>query len=60
MVHIESDESDGGFLKVPQTYSIVTNIDEEHLDYYKSIKVLKNKFIEFIEKTPSFGKCFVV
>ncbi len=56
---LESDESDGSFLKVPQTYSIVTNIDEEHLDYYKSIKVLKNKFIEFIEKTPSFGKCFI-
>ena len=34
---IESDESDGSFLKIPFTYSIITNVDAEHLDYYKSI-----------------------
>ena len=34
---IESDESDGSFLKIPFSYSIVTNIDSEHLDYYKSV-----------------------
>jgi len=56
---LESDESDGSFLKIPQTYSIVTNVDEEHVDYYKSLNNLKNKFIEFIEKTPSFGKNFI-
>ena len=56
---IESDESDGSFLKIPYTYSIVTNIDAEHLDYYKSINNLKKKFLEFIEKTPSLGKAFV-
>ena len=33
---IESDESDGSFLKIPFTYSIITNIDSEHLDFYKS------------------------
>ena len=55
---IESDESDGSFLKIPFTYSIITNIDAEHLDYYKSINNLKNKFIEFQEKTPSLGKAF--
>ncbi len=56
---IESDESDGSFLKIPFTYSIVTNIDSEHLDYYKSIKNLKKNFSDFIEKTPSLGKTFI-
>ncbi len=56
---LESDESDGSFTKIPPTYSIVTNIDKEHLDYYKSLEILKNNFINFIEKTPSFGKTFI-
>ena len=56
---IESDESDGSFLKLPVTYSIVTNVDKEHLDFYKNFKVLKKYFLEFIEKTPSFGKSLV-
>ena len=56
---LETDESDGSFLKVPQTYSIVTNIDKEHMDFYKTMKNLKNKFVHFIEKTPSFGKTFI-
>jgi len=56
---LESDESDGSFTKIPPTYSIVTNIDKEHLDYYKSLEVLKNNFVKFIEKTPSFGKVFI-
>ena len=56
---LESDESDGSFTKIPSTYSIVTNIDKEHLDFYKSLEVLKKNFINFIEKTPSFGKAFI-
>ena len=52
---LESDESDGSFLKIPPTYSIVTNIDKEHLDFYKSINNLKSKFINFIEKHPHLG-----
>jgi len=56
---LESDESDGSFVKVPQAYSIITNIDQEHLDFYKTMKNLENKFISFIEKTPSFGKAFL-
>ena len=56
---VESDESDGSFLKIPFNYSIITNIDNEHLDYYKTMKNLKNKFIEFVDKTPSFGKAFL-
>ncbi len=55
----ESDESDGSFLKIPFTYSIITNLDSEHLDFYKNINNLKNSFLEFIEKIPSVGKGFV-
>tara|TARA_B100000686_G_C16780716_1_gene971687 strand:+ start:1128 stop:2522 length:1395 start_codon:yes stop_codon:yes gene_type:complete len=56
---IESDESDGSFLKLPVTYSIVTNVDKEHLDFYKNFNRLKESFISFIDKTPSFGKALI-
>ena len=56
---LEADESDGSFVHISPTYSIVTNIDREHMDYYKSINDLKNHFIKFINKTPSFGKSFI-
>jgi len=56
---LEGDESDGSFIHIPSTYSIVTNIDREHMDYYKSMNELKNLFISFINKVPSFGKSFV-
>ena len=56
---LEADESDGSFIQVPSTYSIVTNIDREHMDFYKSMDDLKNLFIEFINKVPSFGKSFI-
>jgi len=56
---LEADESDGSFIHVPPTYSIVTNIDREHMDYYKSMNDLKNLFVEFINKVPSFGKSFI-
>ena len=56
---IESDESDGSFLQLPITYSVITNVDKEHLDFYKSFNKLKESFLTFIEKTPSFGKSIV-
>ena len=56
---LEADESDGSFIHVPSTYSIVTNIDREHMDYYKSMNDLKNLFISFINKVPPFGKSFI-
>jgi len=56
---IESDESDGSFLKLPITYSIVTNLDKEHLDFYGSFENLKKGFCTFIDKTPSFGKSLI-
>ena len=56
---LEADESDGSFLKLPINYSIVTNIDHEHLDYYKNYKNLENAFIQFINKTPPTGKSLI-
>ena len=56
---LEADESDGSFLKLPINYSIVTNIDYEHIDFYKNFKNLENSFIKFIEKTPPTGKSIV-
>ena len=45
---IESDESDGSFLKIPFVYSIVTNLDYEHLDYYKNISNLYNLYLKYL------------
>ena len=56
---LEADESDGSFIHVPPTYSIITNIDREHMDFYDSVNDLKNLFIKFINKVPSFGKSFI-
>jgi len=56
---LEADESDGSFIHIPPTYSIITNIDREHMDFYKSMEDLKKYFIQFIEKVPSFGKSFI-
>ena len=56
---LESDESDGSFVKVPSTYAVVTNIDREHMDYYKSLDDLKKHFIKFMKNVPSFGKTFI-
>ena len=56
---LEADESDGSFVHIPPTYSIITNIDREHMDFYQSMDELKNYFIQFIDKVPSFGKSFI-
>ncbi len=56
---VEADESDGSFLKIPINYSIVTNIDREHLDFYKTYEKLKKAFLAFLNKTPPIGKAIV-
>jgi len=53
---IEADESDGSFLKFNNTIAIASNIDHEHIEFYKSFKNLKNQFNLFLNKTPLFGK----
>ena len=56
---LEADESDGSFIHIPPTYSIITNIDREHMDFYNSMEDLKRYFYQFINKVPSFGKSFI-
>ncbi len=56
---LEADESDGSFVHILPTYSIITNIDREHMDFYKSMNDLQNYFVEFVKKIPSFGKSFI-
>ncbi len=51
----EADESDASFLKLSPVLEIVTNIDLEHLDYYRDIDQIKNVFLEFINKIPFYG-----
>ena len=52
---VEADESDGSFLKLPHQISIITNLDIEHLDYYKTTKNLYSAFEQFIAKLPFYG-----
>ena len=56
---LEADESDGSFVFIPPTYSIITNIDREHMDYYLSMNELNKHFLKFVNKVPSFGKSFI-
>ncbi|MEE4242193.1 MAG: UDP-N-acetylmuramate--L-alanine ligase, partial [Desulfopila sp.] len=51
----EADESDGSFLKLAPVIEVVTNIDLEHLDYYRDIEHIKQSFLEFIDKVPFYG-----
>ncbi len=52
---VESDESDGSFLKLAPILAVVTNIDREHLDHYAGIDVIRAAFAEFIGKVPFYG-----
>ena len=55
MLVAEADESDGSFLRLTPTIAVVTNIDPEHLDFYKTHEILKDAFVQFIEKVPFYG-----
>ncbi|TFG78295.1 MAG: UDP-N-acetylmuramate--L-alanine ligase [Thermodesulfobacteriales bacterium] len=52
---VEADESDGSFLKLSPVISVLTNIDEEHMDYYKNMDELENTFMAFLDKIPFYG-----
>ena len=51
----EADESDGSFLKLSPVIAVVTNIDPEHLDHYKTHDAIKTAFVDFVEKVPFYG-----
>jgi len=55
----EADESDGSFLKLSPVLEVVTNIDLEHLDYYRDIDHIKETFLAFIDKIPFYGAAIV-
>jgi len=56
---VESDESDGSFLKLAPIIAVVTNIDREHVDHYPSIEATRAAFIEFVNKVPFYGAAIV-
>ena len=56
---VESDESDGSFLKLAPIVAVVTNIDREHLDHYPSLDAIRDAFIEFVNKVPFYGAVIV-
>ena len=52
---VESDESDGSFVKLPATIAVVTNIDPEHLDFHGSFENLQKAFESFVQNIPFYG-----
>ena len=52
---VEADESDGTFLKLPADIAIVTNIDPEHLDHFKTFAAVQDAFVDFIGNVPFYG-----
>ena len=51
----EADESDGSFLRLAPSVVVVTNLDREHLDFYKGMEPLEKAFLDFINKVPFYG-----
>ena len=52
---VEADESDGTFLKLPTEVAIVTNVDPEHLDHFKTFEAVQDAFRHFVENLPFYG-----
>lgn len=52
---VEADESDGSFLKLMPIMNVVTNIDDDHMDYYGSMEAVEEAFLKFINSIPFYG-----
>lgn len=52
---VEADESDGTFIKIPTQIGVVTNIDPEHLDYFKTVENMHREFEAFYRNIPFYG-----
>src|SRR6201986_1913015 len=52
---VEADESDGTFVKLPADIAIVTNVDAEHLDHFKTFAAVQDAFIDFVSNVPFYG-----
>jgi UDP-N-acetylmuramate--alanine ligase len=55
LIVVEADESDRSFLMLTPTIAIVTNIDREHMDYYKDMDDVRECFSQFVNKVPFYG-----
>jgi UDP-N-acetylmuramate--alanine ligase len=55
----EADESDGSFLKMKPTIAVVTNIDREHLDFYRDLNEIQDTFVRFLARVPFYGAAIV-
>jgi UDP-N-acetylmuramate--alanine ligase len=55
----EADESDGSFLALSPSIAVITNIDYEHIDFYRSMDNLRKTFIDFINKIPFYGRAIL-
>ena len=55
----EADESDGSFLRLSPTITVVTTLDEEHMDFYHTLDNIKKTFLEFINKVPFYGSAIL-
>jgi UDP-N-acetylmuramate--alanine ligase len=56
---VEADESDGSFLRITPTIAIVTNIDPEHLDHWKTPEALRQGFVDFVNRVPFYGRAIL-
>jgi UDP-N-acetylmuramate--alanine ligase len=54
-VVVEADESDGSFTKLPATVAVVTNMDPEHMDHYKSFDAVRAAYDSFVQSIPFYG-----
>ena len=55
----EADESDGSFLKLAPTVAVVTTVDAEHLDHYRTLDAIRDAFVAFLNKVPFYGAAIV-
>ncbi len=56
---VEADESDGSFIHFTPTIAVVTNIDPEHLDHWKTAEALRRGFLDFANRVPFYGQAIL-
>ena len=52
---VEADESDASFLELKPNIAVITNIEDDHLDFYKSVDKLKDAFSQFVNQVDHQG-----
>ena len=55
----EADESDGSFMRLSPSIAVVTTLDKEHMDFYKTLENMKDTFLRFINKIPFYGSAIL-